>query len=528
MVLTKDIDDRPQGFTPSPVGADTPVPWPPEDEPGPADAESEAPGVWRYEHCTRARLVVDAADYFLYVQEAMLRAQRRIMLIGWDFDTRIALGRGRGWLNIFKRRHPPRRLGAFIVWLVKQNPDLKVRVLKWNFAAVKMFFRGSMIFDLWRWFRNDRILFKFDAAHPVGCSHHQKIVVIDDRFAVCGGIDMTAERWDTRAHKERDRLRRAPGGKRYRPWHDLTMLVEGEVAGALDELARSRWQIAGGEAIDLLPPQRESAWPEQLEPQFTNIEIGIARTRAEYKGHAEIAEIETLFLDMLGKAKRFVYAENQYFASRKIAEMIAHRMAERDPPEIVLVNPLFADGWLEQEAMDTARERLVETIARVDRKNRFRIYTPFTEGDNPIYVHAKLTIVDDVMLKVGSANMNNRSLGLDTECDLFIDANRPANIGCEEQIRTIRHSLLAEHVGAGVAEIAPLLERYGSMHALIERHPQPGRKLKPLPPRELNDLEKRMADEEWLDPEKPGEFFEPIVGAKRSRSALFRRLWRPA
>ncbi len=520
MTSVNDERDGPKVTEPAPL-------WPPEDEPGPADPESEERGVWRYEHCTRATLVVDAADYFLLIQQAMLRAQRRIMLIGWDFDTRIALGRGRGWMNIFKRRHPPRRLGAFIVWLTKQNKDLKIRVLKWNFAAVKMFFRGSMIIDLWRWFKNRRITFKFDAAHPVGCSHHQKIVIIDDRFAVCGGIDMTAERWDTRAHREKDRLRRAPGGKRYMPWHDVTMMVEGEVAGALDELGRNRWHIAGGEDIPPLPHQPESAWPPELKPQFTDIEIGIARTRAEWKDHKEIAEIETLFLDMIRKAQRFIYAENQYFASRRIAEVIAQRMGEPDPPEIVLINPLFADGWLEQEAMDTARQRLVETIGRVDKQNRFRIYVPHTDGDSPIYVHAKLTIVDDMMLKVGSANMNNRSLGLDSECDLFIDANRPANAGCDEQIRRIRHSLLGEHIGLEAEEVGPLIERYGSMHALIDRHPQPGRRLKPLPMRELNGLQKRMADEEWLDPEDPSDFFEPIVAAKSRRPALFRRLRAP-
>ena len=523
------VDEERPGRTLSPDGEAPPGSlWPEEDEPGPADSDSEERGIWRYEHCTRARLVVDAADYFLLIQQAMMKARRRIMLIGWDFDTRIALGRGRGWLNIFKRRHPPRRLGAFIVWLTKQNPDLTIRVLKWNFAAFKMFFRGSMIIDLWRWFKNRQIEFKFDSAHPIGCSHHQKIVVIDDRFAVCGGIDMTADRWDTCEHDDGERLRRAPGGRRYMPWHDVTMLVEGEVAGALDELGRNRWRIAGGDDIGQLPHQPDSAWPDGLEPQFTDIEIGIARTRAKWNGNGEIAEIETLFLDMIRKAKRFIYAENQYFASRKIAEVIAERVAEPNPPEIVLVNPLFADGWLEQEAMDTARARLVETIKAVDTHQRFRIYVPHTAGDRPIYVHAKLTIVDDEMMKVGSANMNNRSLGLDSECDLLIDATRPANAGCGEQIRAIRHSLLAEHIGAEPGEIAGLLERYGSMHAMIAQHPQPGRRLKPLPARELNELEKRMADEEWLDPEDPGDFFEPIVGAKSKRAALFRKLHRPS
>ncbi len=498
-------------------------------EPAAHEPRSVEPGIWRYEHAARARVVIDAADYFSLMQQAMMKAQRRIMLIGWDFDTRIALGRGRSWFNVFKRHHPPRRLGAFIVWLTKLNPDLKIRVLKWNFAAIKMFLRGSMVFDMWRWFKNHRIDFKFDSAHPVGCSHHQKIVIIDDRFAVCGGIDMTADRWDTRLHRHGDRLRRAPGGRKYMPWHDMTMLVEGEVATALDELGRERWQIAGGDYIPPLETQPHSIWPEGLEADFEDIEIGIARTRAEYKDIAPINEIETLYLDLIKRAKKFIYAENQYFASRKIAEAIVERMKEENPPEIVIVGPLFADGWLEQAAMDTARARLIASIEKFDKAGKMRHYVPHTTGDGPIYVHAKLMIVDDEILKVGSANMNNRSLGLDSECDLLVDATRPANRGIEPAITRIRHSLLAEHLGLELEEVEPLLHKYGSMHALIEQHPQPGRRLKRLPPLEMNDIEKHLADQEWLDPEHPDDFFEPIVGAKKEkkRYGLFRRLRRP-
>src|SRR6185369_3676733 len=152
------------------------------------------PSVWRYAMATRAHVVVDAAEYFLLMQEAMLRARQRIMLIGWDFDTRVRLGPGRRWWNRPTRRRHPARLGPFVVWLANRNRALQVRVLKWNFGALKFIFRGTMIFDLIRWFRHPAIDFKFDSAHPLGCSHHQKIAVIDDRFAVCGGIDMTTER----------------------------------------------------------------------------------------------------------------------------------------------------------------------------------------------------------------------------------------------------------------------------------------------------------------------------------------------
>jgi len=494
----------------------------PQSDGDPDFAESAEPGIWCLAHTSRASVIVDAADYFLHLQEAMMRAQRRIFLIGWDFDTRIALGRGRKWWQFAGRHRPPRRLGRFIVWLAKRNPDLEIYVLKWNFAAVKMFFRGSMLFDLWRWYRHDRIHFKLDAAHPFGCSHHQKIVVIDDRFAVCGGIDMTIDRWDTREHRDKDPLRREPGGGHYAPWHDITMIVEGEVARRLERLGRNRWNIASGTDLEPVPEQPDSAWPPDLATQFDDVELGIARTRAGWNDNAEIREIEDLFLSLIGRAKRFIYAENQYFASRKIAEAIAQRMAEDDPPEIVLVNPESADGWLEQQAMDSARVRLIRAVGKVDARQRFRVYVPRTAGGEAIYVHAKLMIVDDEILKIGSANMNNRSLGLDSECDLLLDTARPGNGDEIPRIRELRHSLLAEHCGLSADEVGPLLERYGSMHAMIQNHPQPGRSLRPYVLPDLNGVETAMADGEILDPESAEDMFEPI---SERRGLLRRSRW---
>src|SRR3546814_1007952 len=68
------------------------------------------------------------------------------------------------------------------------------------------------------------ISFRLDSAHPVGCSHHQKVAVFDDHLAVCGGIDVGAQRWDTRGHKDGDPRRCTPSGKPYTPWHDSTMI----------------------------------------------------------------------------------------------------------------------------------------------------------------------------------------------------------------------------------------------------------------------------------------------------------------
>lgn len=483
------------------------------------EAESEAPGVWRYVHASRAHVVVDAAAYFAWMQEAMLRARQRILMIGWDFDTRVRLGPGRRWWNRPSRKRHPARLGPFVVWLANRRPRLCVRVLKWNFGALRFVFRGTMVFDLIRWFRHPQIDFKFDSAHPLGCSHHQKIVVIDDRFAVCGGIDMTTDRWDTPEHREHDRRRVRPNRRPYGPWHDATMMIEGDAARALGDLGRERWKRAGGPALEACSGEEESPWPPRLEAEFNDVEIGIARTSAKWGHYGEVREIEALFLAHIRESRRLIYAESQYFASRRIAEALAERLSRPDPPEVVLVNPLSAEGWLEQAAMDGARVRLLRSIAERDTKRRLQVFVPYT-GSKPIYVHAKVMIVDDEILRIGSGNMNNRSMGLDTEADVFIDARRPANDRAEvrEAIANLRYRLLAEHCGLEPAAIPRLLEEHGSMKAMIESRPRSSKRLEPfrLPP--LTETEKALADSALLDPERPGELFEPI----RRRKGLFR------
>ncbi|HUD27370.1 MAG TPA: phospholipase D-like domain-containing protein [Novosphingobium sp.] len=481
-----------------------------------------SPSVWRYVHARRARVVIDAADYFEVIREAMGEARQRIFLIGWDFDSRILLSSGRRWWQRGRRRKFPARLGSYMLWLVKRRPQLEIRLLKWNFAVVKYLFRGTMLFDLARWAKHPRIDFKFDSAHPVGCSHHQKIVVIDDVFAACGGIDMTSDRWDTPDHLPNDPRRRKPTGRPYGPWHDVTMVMEGEVAAALGELGRERWKVAGGEELAPCLAQDAMPWPEGLDPQFEDVEIGIARTRAEYGECPQVSEIEALFVEQIRRAKRFIYAETQYFASRAIAEAICERLAEEDPPEFLIMNPLTADGWLEQKAMDTARVELVEALEQADAKGRFRIFNPMAADGTPIYVHAKLMIVDDELLRVGSANMNNRSMGLDSECDVFIDMARAPNAHVGPQITALRLRLLAEHCGIEEEEVAKGIETHGSMAAMIDalnrRRPRIGKYCEPLPLKDLSEAERALGQSGVLDPERPGEMFEPI-----EQRGLFRR-----
>ena len=163
--------------------------------------------------------------------------------------------------------------------------------------------------------------------------------------------------------------------------------------------------------------------------------------------------------------------------------------------------------------------RLLHAIAERDHAKRFRVYVPVTSGGTPIYVHAKLMIVDDEIVRVGSANMNNRSMGLDSETDVFIDAARPGNAHAAPVIARLRRRLLAEHCGIPEGKLLALLEEHGSMAGAIDAAASPGKHLSPFVLRPLTEAEKAVADSALLDPERPEEFFEPI-GRRRG---LFRR-----
>ncbi|MCE7796631.1 phospholipase D-like domain-containing protein [Sphingobium sufflavum] len=463
---------------------------------------------WRIAEATRMSVIVDAEEYFRHARTAMLQARHRIMLIGWDFDARIRL--------VHEPLDPaePATVGDFIHWLVERTPTLEVHLLRWDVGALKTLVRGSNIFTLAKWMRHPRMHTKLDSFHPTGGSHHQKIVVIDDCFAFCGGIDMTNDRWDTRCHRDGDEGRIEPNGKPYGPWHDATSALQGPVAAALGELGRERWERAGGTPLEPVPSVSD-CWPEGLEADFTGVQVGIARTRPDMPDCAEVREIEALFVEQIGRAKRNIYAESQYFASRKIAEAIAARLGEVEGPEIVIINPLTAQGWLEPVAMDTARARLFSALKHRDKYDRLRIYHPFTAGGEPIYVHAKVMIVDERILRIGSANMNNRSMGLDTECDVTIDAGDEG----EAAVRAIRDGLIAEHLDVTPDTIMREIEARASLIETIEALRGSGRSLRPYQIPDLSEVEKWLADNEVLDPESPSEMFEATT-----RKGLLRRL----
>lgn len=469
--------------------------------------------MWRTAKADQAALIVDAEDYYRHALDAMVKARSQILLIGWDLDTRVSLS------DEAREDGAPTVLGPLLSWLSHHRPDLQIYILVWDEGMLSVPFRGSTPLRMLRWKLDPRISLKWDSSHPLDGSHHQKILVVDDKVAFSGGIDITADRWDTRKHKDDEPGRKRPFTRRvYEPWHDAIMAVDGGAAEAIGDLARLRWKVATGKE---LPKAKGEGpiWPEGLEVDFTDVELGIARTRAKDGEISEVREIEALFADMVAAAERFVYIETQYFASRAVAEAIGKRLEEPDGPEFVVINPKSAYGWLDEAVMGPSRYLLMKALEKRDPHKRFRIYTPVTEKGADIYVHAKIMIVDDRLLRVGSANLNNRSMGLDSECDLVIDAQ-----GEERVCRTIerlRHDLIAEHFGMEPEKVARCIEEAGSLIAAIEKLRGKGRTLVPFEPKEPAKLLQKVAKSEALDPEAARELFE-----KRARPGLLTRMGR--
>ena len=450
---------------------------------------------WRVERAERVALLVDADNYFSAFAKAALRATRSIIILAWDFDSRTPL------TCRTERGGPPPLLGDFLNYLVKRRRGLNIHVLDWDYPMVFGTDREFPPMYGLGWKPRRRVHLRYDNTHPVASSHHQKVVVIDDAVAFCGGLDLTSRRWDTCEHKPHHPMRMANGNP-YPPFHDAMAMVDGPAARALGELARERWRNATGE---MLPAGSVPAdpWPEEIVPQIRNATIGIARTIPASSSGQGVREIENLYLDMIARARRQIYIENQYFTSHRLGEALEARLAEADGPEVVVVLRLLSHGWLEAQTMQVLRLHLIQRLRKADRGNRFGVYYPHVPGlvdGTCVDVHSKIMVVDDEWLRIGSANFCNRSMGADTECDLTIEA-----AGDPEKAATIRRfrdELLAEHLDVSVDEIARQASQSGSLNGAIRALQSKARTLRTLEaPDEAPTVIAGMA--ELADPERP-------------------------
>jgi len=476
------------------------------------------PGItcWRCGPAPRAALIVDMADYFLAARQAMLKARRTIHFLNWAFEPATVLDPAPG-----APRRGQENIAAFLRRLSAERPELEIRILCWQsalpVAATQDFFpiKGR------RAFAGSRVRFRLDGRLPNGACHHQKALIIDDALAFCGGGDIGPDRWDTAAHLDDDprREKGRDGLGTFDSRHEVMGLADGAPARDLGELFRARWLRATGETLPPpeLPreptPEGDDAadlWPERIAAQFANVSAGIARTSAAWRAHPEVRENERLHLAAFAAARRLIYLENQYFASPTMAEALAARLAEPDGPEVVLVSHRRSPSWFDHMTMDRTRSLFIRRLQRADVFGRLRTFYPVTPLGRTIIVHAKLSIIDDTLLRIGSANLNNRSTGFDTECDLAFEAAGPDAAAARDRIRALTVRLIAHWLGADEPRVEAAWAEARSLGGAMDRLRAEGLvRLRPLEPEPLGPLATFIAAFHLGDPVGPGDSFRP-------------------
>jgi phospholipase D1/2 len=486
---------------------------------------------WRTGLARRAAFLIDAADYYRAFAEAAEQAKHSIYILAWDINGKIRL----------RRDQPDETLRLLLLRALNRQPELHVYILSWDYPLIYSDERELLpTFDM-PWQIHPRLHFQWDSAHPFGACHHQKVVVIDDQMAFVGGLDFTDERWDMPCHLGFDRRRRGFRTSCYKPFHDAMLAVEGPVARRLGDLARNRWQRAIRYHPDSLHPpalrhgpfgaqsegSEPSLWPSSVPVEFENVQVSIARTEPAFGGSRQIREIEQLFTDAIARAEHHIYLENQYFTSRVVAEAIARRLGEKRGPEVIVVIPQGCTGWIEEASLGVLRGRLIESLRARDPYHRLHVYYPTTgdlQNGDYIKVHSKVMIVDDRFLRVGSANVCNRSMGMDTECDLVIEARREPD---SRAINQVLYRLLAEHLGRSVRDVRILHETTHSLSRTIRQGAQPARRLVPFGGEVTRVWQWVMPRNILLDPERPLEIERLIsreLASKGKRHQALKRL----
>ena len=408
---------------------------------------------YRVARAHRAALLIDSEAYFRAFAAVALRATHSIVIVAWDFHSQTRLH-----LN---EEGVPDRLGDFLNFLVRRNRRLRIFILAWDYPLVFGQGREPPAGSDGGWQPHPRIRFHYDSNCPLGAAHHQKIVVVDDTVAFCGGIDLTLGRWDTPAHRCAD-PRRTNAGETdpYGPVHDVMLAVDSAVARALQSIASERWRQGTGQALPTSDTGSD-LWPAALAATFSDVDVALARTAPATPTAQAIAEVETLYLDMIAAAKHYIYIESQYFTSKVLGEALAARLAEPHGPEVVVVLRLGSSGWLEAPTMAALRTVLLQKLHAADAHGRFQAWYPGMPGGTGYDLHSKLMIVDDEWLRVGSANFANRSMGFDTECDLVIGARGDSST--RAAIAAARTALLAEHLDVSEPDVQEAFAVSGSL-----------------------------------------------------------------
>jgi phospholipase D1/2 len=413
----------------------------------------------------RSSVLIDANAYYRSVADAMERAESFILVTAWQLDTRVVLRRDEGEAPADHTLH------AVLQRACRRSPELVVLLLPWDWSFVYATDREWATRERLEEIAPGRVRCLWDGHHPPGASQHEKMVLIDGHTAFVGGIDLCDDRWDERLHLPQDPRRENLRGRRRGPYHDVQCVVRGPVVRHLVSLFEDRWERAGGEPVSLRPlplPARPSPLSHAIALPMRSVGVARTRPRDPLDGRAPIRELEAMSVRAIERAEHLIYVETQYLTAHCIVDALLRRMrsASRGALEIVLMLPRCTEGALERAAIAAPQALALRVLgqAAAARGHAVAAFCSCAlptrdrpDDDTPVtYIHSKLAMIDDVFLTIGSANMTNRSMRLDSELNLAWVAEGPAE---RQSLRKLRASLLAEHTGLSDEAAMSLLER---------------------------------------------------------------------
>jgi phosphatidylserine/phosphatidylglycerophosphate/cardiolipin synthase-like enzyme len=370
-------------------------------------------------------VLIDGANALPEIAEAIASAKEFVHITGWHLEPAFELVRG--------RPH-----GAIGVLLAEMAEQVDVRVLVWSGAPVPLFHptRSEVKDLLQNLTRHTRIQALGDPKeHPFHC-HHEKTVVIDGEVAFVGGIDMTSsagDRYDVQAHH----ARRSIG------WHDVGTRVRGPAVADVNDHFRTRWRELTAEELPALPA------PEPAGDSTVQVVRTVEEDMYDSLPRGDFRIFES-YVRALRSARELIYLENQFLWSPELVSIIAEKLRQPPTPQfrVVVLLPAKANNGAEDTLGQVSR--LIDADDLGDDTKRFlaatiRALSPSQDRADPVYVHAKVAVVDDRWLIVGSANLNAHSLFNDTEMCVATDDAALA--------RDTRVRLWAEHLELDEADV---------------------------------------------------------------------------
>lgn len=460
---------------------------------------------WQTSQADHATPLIDGANYYRALHKAICNAKRSIFIVGWDIDSRIRLLRG----DEEKNASAPSVISELLKWKAEQNENIKIYLLRWDSSLAFFSQREMWAKEVWDNKTPDNVKTTLDSTIPMGGSQHQKIVVIDDEIAFSGGMDVSTNRWDTREHLIEQPERVGPDGP-HGPLHDVQVLTSGPIVESFAQLVRWRWdRINEQKAIPFSPVKNTGSevppsWPDNFPPTMVDLPCAVARTIPFMDGVEPAQEVRRMLLDLIAQAQRFIFIENQFTTRQEIAEALNARLKACPELQVIIVSSYEPKGKFESEAYWASRIDFKRILENGVEDNRVKVtYSTLTnEVGESIQkrVHSKVMSIDDRYLVIGSSNISNRSMSLDTEVDLVFAGDTNQN---QQDIIRVRHDLLAEHTGRTIEQVEQIFKSPDPLNNLVTDQAPHGYQLAEVSDDQFTNKAWQPVFSSLSDPEKP-------------------------